>query len=98
MLWAIIKSILEIKEQNRIAEQSTVSGVAYDFTLVKKNLKCPFCNSKVYDNQDSKYNAAAPDFVCSNNNPDESEGHTGKYRKGWWIDDFNLPNEWFRKK
>ena len=44
MLWAIIKSILEIREQNKNG------GAAYNFTLIKKNLKCPFCNSKVYDN------------------------------------------------
>ena len=65
---------------------------------VKKNIKCPHCDSKVYDNRDSKYNEAAPDFVCSNNNPDECEGHTGKFKKGWWIDSIDLPDEWFKKK
>jgi len=98
MLWAIIKTILEIREQNNISEQNTMSRRVLDFTLLKVNLKCPFCNSKVYDNRDSKYNSAAPDFACSNNNPNECKGHTGKYRKGWWVEDFNLPDEWFRKK
>ena len=65
---------------------------------VKKNIKCPHCDSKVYDIRDSKYNDAAPDFVCSNNNSDECEGHTGKFKKGWWIDSRDLPNEWFKKK
>jgi hypothetical protein len=37
-------------------------------------------------------------FVCSNNNPDECEGHTGKFKKGWWIDIRDLPDEWFKKK
>ena len=65
---------------------------------VKKNLKCPHCESKVYDNRDTKYNDAAPDFVCSNNNPDECEGHNGKFKKGWWLDSRDLPDEWFKKK
>jgi hypothetical protein len=60
----------------------------------RDDLKCDDCNSKVYDNRNNKLKDTSPDFVCSNNNPEECKGHTGQWRKGWWLSNSNIPKEW----
>ena len=60
-------------------------------------LLCPFCESKVYDNRKNKKNPKSPDFVCSNNNSDSCDGHTGKYRKAWWLNSRDLPSGWINE-
>ena len=69
-------------------------GLSEEF---KEKINCPFCGSKVYDNRDTKFNDSAPDFVCSNNNKDKCSGHPGKFKKGWWVDSKDIPNEWYIK-
>ena len=69
-------------------------GLSEEF---KEKINCPFCGSKVYDNRDTKFNDSAPDFVCSNNNKDKCSGHTGKFKKGWWVDSKDIPSEWYIK-
>ena len=60
-------------------------------------LLCPFCESKVYDNRKNKKNPKSPDFVCSNNDSDSCDGHTGKYRKAWWLNSRDLPSGWINE-
>lgn len=72
---------------------------------LKKNLLCPFCNSEVIDKrQDNSIEIKGlhipalhlPAFICSNNNPKECRGHTGKMSQRWsYQDDF--PNSWYKK-
>jgi hypothetical protein len=60
----------------------------------RDDLKCPFCGEMVYDNRNSKRSDKSPDFTCSNNDPAICGGHSGKWRKSWWIDNSDIPEEW----
>ena len=60
----------------------------------RDDLKCPYCKSMVYDNRNNKKSDKSPDFVCSTNNPVVCGGHTGKWRKSWWLDNTDIPKEW----
>ena len=60
----------------------------------RDDLKCPFCNQMVYDNRNSKRSEKSPDFTCSTNDPVICGGHSGKWRKSWWLDNSDLPKEW----
>jgi hypothetical protein len=60
----------------------------------RDDLKCPFCNQMVYDNRNSKRSEKSPDFTCSTNDPVTCGGHSGKWRKSWWLDNSDLPKEW----
>ena len=42
----------------------------------------------------NKKSDKSPDFVCSTNDPAICGGHTGKWRKSWWMDNSDLPEEW----
>ena len=60
----------------------------------RDDLKCPWCKSMVYDNRNNKKSDKSPDFVCSTNEPSVCGGHSGKWRKSWWIDNSDIPEEW----
>jgi hypothetical protein len=60
----------------------------------RDDLKCPFCGQMVYDNRNSKRSDKSPDFTCSTNDPVICGGHSGKWRKSWWLDNSDLPKEW----
>lgn len=60
----------------------------------RDDLKCPFCGQMVYDNRNSKRSEKSPDFTCSTNDPVICGGHSGKWRKSWWIDNADIPKEW----
>lgn len=60
----------------------------------RDDLKCPYCKSMVYDNRNNKKSDKSPDFVCSTNEPAICGGHSGKWRKSWWIDNSDIPEEW----
>jgi len=60
----------------------------------RDDLKCPYCQQMVYDNRNSKKSDKSPDFTCSTNDPVVCGGHTGKWRKSWWLDNSNIPKEW----
>lgn len=60
----------------------------------RDDLKCPYCQQMVYDNRNSKKSDKSPDFTCSTNDPVVCGGHTGKWRKSWWLDNSNIPEEW----
>ena len=60
----------------------------------RDDLKCPFCGQMVYDNRKYKKGDKSPDFVCSTNDPAICGGHSGKWRKSWWLDNSDLPEEW----
>ena len=47
----------------------------------------------VYDNRKSKKSDKSPDFTCSGKTP-ICGGHTGKWRKSWWLDNSDIPEEW----
>ncbi len=42
----------------------------------------------------NKKSEKSPDFVCSTNDPAICGGHTGKWRKSWWLDNSDIPDEW----
>ncbi|MDC3375059.1 hypothetical protein OAW80_03255 [Acidimicrobiia bacterium] len=69
---------------NKMAEQNKY----------RDDLKCPFCGQMVYDNRNSKRSEKSPDFTCSTNDPVICGGHSGKWRKSWWLDNSDLPKEW----
>ena len=48
----------------------------------------------VYDNRNNKKSEKSPDFVCSTNDPAICGGHTGKWRKSWWLNSSDIPGEW----
>ena len=60
----------------------------------RDDLTCPFCKQMVYDNRNSKKSEKSPDFTCSTNDPVICGGHSGKWRKSWWLDNSDLPKEW----
>jgi hypothetical protein len=60
----------------------------------RDDLKCPYCGQMVYDNRKSKKSDKSPDFTCSTNDPAICGGHTGKWRKSWWLDNSDIPDEW----
>tara|TARA_R100001443_G_scaffold51299_2_gene63307 strand:+ start:11956 stop:12495 length:540 start_codon:yes stop_codon:yes gene_type:complete len=60
----------------------------------RDDLKCPYCQAMVYDNRNSKKSDKSPDFTCSTNDPVVCGGHTGKWRKSWWLDNTDIPEEW----
>ena len=60
----------------------------------RDDLACPFCKAMVYDNRNNKKSEKSPDFVCSTNDPVVCGGHTGKWRKSWWLDNSDIPQEW----
>ena len=60
----------------------------------RDDLKCPFCGQMVYDNRNSKKSEKSPDFTCSTNDPVTCGGHSGKWRKSWWLDNADIPKEW----
>ena len=60
----------------------------------RDDLKCPFCQQMVYDNRNNKKSDKSPDFVCSTNDPVTCGGHSGKWRKSWWVDNSDIPVEW----
>ena len=60
----------------------------------RDDLKCPYCQQMVYDNRNSKKSDKSPDFTCSTNDPLVCGGHTGKWRKSWWLDNSDIPKEW----
>ena len=60
----------------------------------RDDLACPFCKAMVYDNRNNKKSEKSPDFVCSTNDPVVCGGHTGKWRKSWWLDNSDIPEEW----
>lgn len=85
--------------KNGLEEASNlVEGIVNKMEETKKyrdDLKCP-CPNKlmVYDNRNSKKSERSPDFVCSGKNVTECPMHTGKWRKSWWMDNSDLPEEW----
>ena len=60
----------------------------------RDDLKCPWCQQMVYDNRNNKKSERSPDFVCSSNDPAVCGGHTGKWRKSWWLNSSDIPGEW----
>ena len=61
----------------------------------RDDLKCPCPNKRmIWDNRNNKKSERSPDFVCSGNSLEECPQHTGKWRKSWWVDNNNIPEEW----
>ena len=60
---------------------------------LKKNIRCIYCNSKI--DRDVFWNGSEH-FICTNNNPNECRGHTGKLSQRWSIYEY-LPLSWYRK-
>ena len=56
----------------------------------RDDLTCPFCKQMVYDNRNSKRSEKSPDFTCSTNDPVTCGGHSGKWRKSWWLDNADI--------
>ena len=74
-----------------------LGGIVEDVQKQNKyrdDLACPFCKAMVYDNRNSKKSDKSPDFTCSTNDPVVCGGHTGKWRKSWWLDNSDIPKEW----
>jgi len=95
--------------------KSTIAGVFFfnddgEAVDVRTDLKCPYCESKVYDNRakkrdpnDSYYRTKKPDFGCSNFEPESCSGGTWKnndldsgvwFSASWWLTSTPIPQEW----
>ena len=74
---------------------------------IRTDLKCPHCESLVYDNRakkrdpnDSYYQTKKPDFACSNYEPEDCSGgqwnpdKTVYWSASWWQTSGNIPKEW----
>jgi len=84
-------------ELNDTENSTVLEGVINKMVEQNKyrdDLKCPFCGQMVYDNRNSKKSEKSPDFTCSTNDPVICGGHSGKWRKSWWLDNSDLPKEW----
>ena len=65
----------------------------------RDDLVCPCPNKRmVWDNRNSKRSDKSPDFTCSGKNLEECPQHTGKWRKSWWLDNSDIPEEWGMNK
>lgn len=85
------------QKENNPEISGTVGDIVNKMEQAKNyrdDLKCPFCGQMVYDNRKSKKGDKSPDFVCSTNDPAICGGHSGKWRKSWWLDNSDLPEEW----
>jgi len=87
-----------VPDGSMIDNVSNILGEVVDKTeqlnSFRDDLLCPFCDKKVFDNRNSKKTEKSPDFVCSTNEPSDCGGHTGKWRKSWWLNSSDLPKEW----
>ena len=87
----------EVKDITPMAAGSKIQGIVNKLEQQNKfrdDLKCPFCQQMVYDNRNNKKSDKSPDFVCSTNDPVTCGGHSGKWRKSWWLDNSDVPKEW----
>ena len=87
----------EVKDITPMAAGSKTQGIVNKLEQQNKfrdDLKCPFCQQMVYDNRNNKKSDKSPDFVCSTNDPVICGGHSGKWRKSWWLDNSDVPKEW----
>ena len=60
---------------------------------LKKNIRCIYCNSKI--DRDVFWNGSEH-YICTNDEPSECRGHTGKISQRWSIYE-HLPLSWYRK-
>ena len=60
---------------------------------LKKNIRCIYCNSKI--DRDVFWNGSEH-YICTNDEPSECRGHTGKLSQRWSIYE-HLPLSWYRK-
>jgi len=60
---------------------------------LKKNIRCIYCNSKI--DRDVFWNGSEH-YICTNDEPSECRGHTGKLSQRWSIYEY-LPLSWYRK-
>ena len=60
---------------------------------LKKNIRCIYCNSKI--DRDVFWNGSEH-YICTNDEPSECRGHTGKLSHRWSIYE-HLPLSWYRK-
>ena len=60
---------------------------------LKKNIRCIYCNSKI--ERDVFWNGSEH-YICTNDEPSECRGHTGKLSQRWSIYE-HLPLSWYRK-
>ena len=95
--------------------KSTIANVFFfndegEAVDVRKDLLCPYCKEKVYDNRakkrdpnDAYYKTRKPDFGCSNFEPESCGGGTWKdndidsgvwYSASWWLTSTPIPQEW----
>lgn len=83
-----INSVFETEEITTKIKETITND-----TAPRTDLKCPFCNGKVFDNRQDKRGPSSPDFKCGAKSQMECSAHTGKFSKSWWITD-DLPAEW----
>ena len=85
---------IELEDTDNGAVLKGVINKMTEQNKYRDDLKCPFCGQMVYDNRNSKKSEKSPDFTCSTNDPVICGGHSGKWRKSWWLDNSDLPKEW----
>tara|TARA_X000001388_G_scaffold6640_1_gene4238 strand:+ start:919 stop:1458 length:540 start_codon:yes stop_codon:yes gene_type:complete len=93
-----VQSVMgDVKDNTPMQAGAKTKGIVDKLEQQNKyrdDLKCPYCQQMVYDNRNSKKSDKSPDFTCSTNDPVVCGGHTGKWRKSWWLDNSDIPKEW----
>ena len=84
--------VVTVSDMSNVVQD--VVGKLEEKKKYRDDLKCPYCGQMVYDNRNNKKSDRSPDFVCSTNDPAICGGHTGKWRKSWWMDNTDLPEDW----
>ena len=59
---------------------------------LKKNIRCIYCDAQIVK---ELWNMSEH-YICTNDNPSECKGHTGKKSQRWDIAFQDLPLSWYR--
>jgi len=90
-----------IEEPSSVEEPEPAGDPASEVKEYRDDLKCPHCQSIVYDNRpridSGEYSKGSPHFKCSNNTDCPAKvpsNNGGFFGKGWWVNSQDLPQEW----
>ena len=76
--------------------QQSDRDLAYFYEIkkegLKKNIRCIYCDAQIVK---EPWNMSGL-YICTNDNPNECKGHTGKKSQRWDIAFQDLPLSWYR--
>ena len=76
--------------------QQSDGDLAYFYEIkkegLKKNIRCIYCDAQIV----KEFWNMSELYICTNDNPSECKGHTGKKSQRWDIAFQDLPLSWYR--